>query len=336
MKNLLFLMLSLALLQGCQVRPAAYTSVAVPPPPDYSNPESWAALPGKIDPADRTPDTAFTDEQATASADVFFLHPTTFTYKSKGWNGATGDDKLNKKTDESTILHQASIFNGAGRVYAPRYRQAHLRSYFTDDKASASEAFDLAYEDLKAAFEYYLAHYNQGRPIIIASHSQGTQHALRLIKEFFDDKPLRQQLVAAYLLGWPIPENALKSIPPCESPDQTGCFCSWRSYKYGHSPRNFPLGDTISVVNPLLWTTSQEQAPKSLNMGTVLSKYEKPYPQIADAKIENGLLWVHKPKFPGSFLLTRKNYHVADFNFFWVNVRMNAQLRVVAFNAAHP
>ncbi len=42
------------------------------------------------------------------------------------------------------------------------------------------DAFDLAYEDLKTAFENYLKHYNKGRPIIIASHSQGSLHALRL------------------------------------------------------------------------------------------------------------------------------------------------------------
>ncbi len=335
MKNLLFLLFMFTMFQACQVRPAAYTSTIVPPPPDYSKPESWAALPSKTDPADRTPDTTFADRQATATADVFFLHPTTYTYKSMGWNGAIGDAKLNKKTDESTILHQASIFNGAGRVYAPRYRQAHLRSYFTEDKASAAEAFELAYSDLKAAFEYYLEHYNQGRPIIIATHSQGTQHGQRLIKEFFDGKPLHRQLVGAYLAGWPIPENAFETIPPCESPDQTGCFCSWRSFKYGHVPRKFPLGDTISVVNPLLWTTSHELAPKSMNKGTVLKKYEKVFPHIADAKIEDGVLWVHKPKFPGSFLFTRKNYHVADFNLFWVNVRENAIRRVAAFHTSH-
>ncbi|MFQ5446747.1 MAG: DUF3089 domain-containing protein [Saprospiraceae bacterium] len=335
MKNLLLFLLLLPLVQACNIRPAAYTSTSVPPPPDYSKPESWAALPDRTDPADRTPDTTFTDQQATAAADVFFLHPTTYTYKSNDWNGAVEDEKLNKKTDETTILHQASIFNGAGRVYAPRYRQAHLRSFFTDDKASAKEALDLAYEDLKAAFEYYLAHYNNGRPIIIATHSQGTTHGLRLVREFFDGKPLQQQLVAAYLVGWPISKDAFETIPPCETRDQTGCFCSWRSFKYGHLPKRFTLGDTISVVNPLLWTTTHEQAPKSLNEGTVLSEYEKVYPKIADAKIENGLLWVHKPHFPGSILFNRKNYHVADYNLFWVNVRKNAQRRVAAFLSEH-
>ena len=83
----------------------------------------------------------------------------------KNWNASIEDRKLNDKTDGSTILYQASIFNGAGKVYAPRYRQAHLHAYFTNKrKGEAQKAFELAYADVKAAFEYYLQHYNQGRP----------------------------------------------------------------------------------------------------------------------------------------------------------------------------
>ena len=38
---------------------------------------------------------------------------------------------INKKTDEKPILYQASAFNEFP-VYAPRYRQAHIRAYFTE------------------------------------------------------------------------------------------------------------------------------------------------------------------------------------------------------------
>src|SRR5512139_1181819 len=98
-------------------------------------------------------------------------------------------------------VHLISI----ARIYAPRFREAHISNYFTKDTIAALKAFDLAFQDVKKAFEYYLNNYNHGRPIIIASHSQGTTHALRLLKEYFEDKPLYNQLVAAYLVGMPIP-----------------------------------------------------------------------------------------------------------------------------------
>ncbi|MEL4881666.1 DUF3089 domain-containing protein, partial [Shewanella algae] len=83
---------------------------------------------------------------------------------------------------EGTILFQASIFNAAGRVFAPYYRQAHISSYYPIsqlDSIAAKASFDLAYSDIKKAFENFLQLWNEGRPIIIASHSQGTTHAKR-------------------------------------------------------------------------------------------------------------------------------------------------------------
>ncbi|MCB0520881.1 MAG: DUF3089 domain-containing protein [Saprospiraceae bacterium] len=331
MKFRWYIIASLFILQSCAVKPGSFSPTSVPPPPDYAKPENWAALPGKIDNADQVPSADFKDLQAESEVDVFFLHPTTFTGKADTWNANISDAKLNQKTDGTTILHQASIFNGAGRVFAPRYRQAHLHSFYTDDKQSAKEALDIAYSDIEASFSYYLKNYNQGRPIIIAAHSQGTVHGVRLLKEFFDGKPLQQQLVAAYLVGWPIKEGEFSRIPPCAKPEQTDCFCTWRSYRYGFLPENFPLGDEIIVTNPLTWTLDRLPAGKSLNEGTVLRKYHKVLPAIADAQVHNGLLWVHKPKFPGSLFFSLKNYHIADYNLFWVNIRENAQLRTDKF-----
>ena len=301
---------------------------------NYSDPDNWAALPSKKDQADRTPHSDLQDLQAQAEVDVFFLHPTTYT-KKKGnnrWNGDTEDNELNQTTDDGTILNQASIFNGAGKVYAPRYRQAHLHAYYTKDKASAKKAFDLAYHDVKTAFEYYLKNFNKGRPIIIASHSQGTNHAETLLKEFFDGKPLQEKLVAAYLVGMPIQGDEFENIKVCKTADEIGCFCSWRTFKHGHFPKKYKPNNNIAVTNPLTWTTDETPANAVLNEGTVLYKFEKYYTkQLVDAQVKDGVLWVHKTKFRGSIFLITKNYHIADFNLFYTNVRLNAMLRTSRF-----
>lgn len=326
-----FLILVLLFLASCHsVQP--FLSNSVPPVPDYSKKSCWAALPTEKDPADRTPSPDLPNLQASSQVDVFFIHPTIFYGKSeKEWNASLLDENQNKKVDESTMLFQASVFNGAGRVYAPRYRQAHLRCFFSEDKVSSGEALDIAYQDVKAAFKYYLENYNQGRPILLASHSQGSRHARLLLHEFFEGKNLKQKLVAAYLVGWPVNKTEFKDIPVCDSPDQTGCFCSWRSYKFGFEPDSAPLGDTIAVTNPLTWKTDATPADKSLNEGMLARNFEELLPNRADAMVHNGILWVHKPKFPGSFFFRRKNYHIADFNLFYLNIRKNAQHRVDMF-----
>jgi hypothetical protein len=310
-----------------------FSKATAAPAPDYANPVYWAALPTKKDEADKTPK-GLKDEQATAKVDVFFLHPTIYTGE-KGddkWNGPVNDPALNKRVDESTIRYQASIFNGAGKVYAPRYRQAHIDTYYLSDKKKAKQVFDFAYADIKKAFEYYLEHYNNGRPIIIASHSQGTTHSRRLVKEFFDGTALQKQLVAGYLVGIPVLKKEFDHIPVCESPNQTGCFVSWRTFKSGYSPSRH-TSDKIAVTNPLSWTTDEQKVTKEENKGTVLRKFKKLHPRLCSAQIiaKDGILWTDKPKFFGSFLLKTNNYHIADFNFYYLNVRENAQNRVATY-----
>ncbi len=303
--------------------------------PDYAKSAYWAALPTKKDTADNTPK-GVTDEQANAKIDVFFMHPTIYTGE-KGddqWNGPVNDPALNKRVDESTIKFQASIFNGVGKVYAPRYRQAHINAYYIQDKAKAKAIFDLAYEDLKNAFQYYLDNYNNGRPIIIASHSQGTTHSRRLVKEFFDGTPLQKQFVAGYLVGIPVLKEEFDNIPVCQSPSETGCFTAWRTFESGFTPKSY-TSDKVAVTNPLTWTTDDTPVSKTQNKGAILRKLKKVYPELCSAKVvpKDGILWADKPKFFGSFLLKNPNYHIADFNFYYMNVRENAQERAAAFLA---
>lgn len=336
--NSLNAFLSLILFAGCSVKPiyqlrdAPSSDYLVP---DYSKPANWAALPSKQDPADEVPDTSFSNGQEDAEVDVFFLHPTSYTGDrgQRYWNARLDDRKVNDKTDRTSILHQASIFNGVGRVYAPRYRQAHIYAYFTrKDQNLAREAFDLAYDDIRAAFTYYLQHFNEGRPIILACHSQGATHGMKLLKEFFDGKDLGDQLVVAYLVGMPVSKTYFENIPVCQSPEETGCFCSWRTYRSGYLPKHFPIGDSIAVVNPLNWSTDLNLVNKEKNKGAILRNYYQGiWRNLTDAKIEHGVLWASKPRFPFSFLLRTKNYHAGDFNLYWVNVRDNVKQRATSY-----
>ncbi|MEZ4985066.1 MAG: DUF3089 domain-containing protein [Saprospiraceae bacterium] len=312
---------------GCAVHPRQpFDSALVPPVPDYAQDRYWAALPWQQDAADLLPD-GLKDAQKEAAVDVFFLHPTTYIGKrgDKRWNGPVKDEALNQRTSDSPIQYQASIFNAAGRVFAPYYRQAHLQAYFTKDTLSARRAFELAYGDVRKAFSHYLANHNQGRPIIIAAHSQGTTHAIRLLKEFFDGKELAGRLVAAYIVGIPVFEDAFEQLRPCNDSSDTGCYVAWRTFKKGYEPKITAPG--VVVTNPLIWTQTDEYAPASANEGAVIRPFETVIPQAADAQVHGSILWASKPRFPGSWLLVKKNYHVGDFNIFYMNVRKNAILR---------
>ena len=304
--------------------------------PEYDKLYYWAAHPFKKDMADSIPE-FLKNEKRDTLVDVFFLHPTTYTKDLMGeWNADVNDEKLNEQTNLRPILYQASIFNGSCKVYAPRYRQANLRSFFLRDNPKSTEALDLAYQDIKTAFEYYLSNYNKGRPIIIASHSQGSKHAIRLLKEFFDGKPLQKQLICAYVVGWNVNKDDFTSIPFGNNPSQTGCVVSWRSYKNGAEDNMAKdSGDNILCVNPITWKSDNTPSTIDMHKGMIGKDFNVLYPKSVVAEVEEKqhILWVDLPEKLDESKGFLKNYHIVDYNLFYMDVRENVRQRVAAFFA---
>lgn len=239
MVNLFAVLLPNSAISQHYLIPTRFSQSPTPPRPCYSNPDNWSALPSKDDPADLCP-RGYYHDQDSAEADVFFIHPTTYTDKPKtqyAWNHDLRDAKLNSVVDNSATQFQASAFNLAGKVYVPRYRQAHYSVFLTQYPEDKKAALDTAYGDVARAFQYFLDNHNQGRPFIIASHSQGTIHAARLLQDFVLNKPLQANLVAAYIPGMAVPQDSLPGLPPCQSDSATGCFVSWCTYERGYIPR---------------------------------------------------------------------------------------------------
>ncbi len=324
---------SIALGQKYYPIPKRFDDCPKPPLTDYSLEKNWASLPWKKDNADKTPQ-GLTDNQDSAKADVFYIYPTTFKDKPLTqylWNADVNDEVENEKIENSPLQFQASIFNGSCKVYAPRYRQAHFYCFKTPNISDKWKALDYAYEDVRNAFKYYLAHYNHGRPIVIASHSQGTIHAHKILQEFFSDT-LKSKLVVAYIIGMPVPKDSLPKIDFCKAPNQTQCWVSWSSYERNFIPENYNLAlERALCINPLTWKYDEEYASAELNKGAVLVPFQKVLEKRCDAQVKGGILWVTKPKFRGSFLYTNPNYHIADLNFFYNDIRENVATRIETF-----
>jgi hypothetical protein len=333
--NIFFCLLLTTLLFSCSQKnysyKAGYNFKSADTKPDYSNLDYWAAHPWKWDPADSTPKPLVKYQVKDSIVDVFFLHPTTLTdFSDERWNATIDDSLLNIKTDYTTILYQASVFNEQSRVFAPRYRQAHIKAFYNSDKQKDSAAFELAYTDIKNSFAYYLENFNNGRPLIIAAHSQGTMHAGRLLKEFFEGKNLQNKLVCAYIIGMPVPENYFDALKPCKDSLSTGCFVGWRTHKRNYNDTIFVSKEKFksNVTNPLTWSLTDEYAPTSLNTGGVLKNFNKITSAVVDAQIHGNVLWTCKPKFFGNIFLKQKNYHVGDINLFYTNIRNNVRTRI--------
>jgi hypothetical protein len=335
-----------------------FDAAQAPPAPDYERAANWTATPEiSNDPSDVAPLNVALSDPATAPVDVFFIHPTSF-FSSKMWNASLDDAETNRRTDLGTIRNQASVFNGCCRVYAPRYRQVTFSAFVTRDRATdVRQALDLAYADVLAAFDFYIRNRNAKRPFIIASHSQGSRHAIRLLKDRIEGSPLRQQLVAAYIIGAAVPEDATKrlfpSIAVCTSALETGCLVAFATFREGADssvfqdraeiayPTGFErtAGKPLICVNPLDWKTGGAAAPATANLGAWgYGQGPKPRaasPQVTGARCGNGngTLYISDPDdiFFRRLVMPVGNYHNYDYQLFYMNIRSNAAQRAEAF-----
>lgn len=350
-----------------RVRPeASFDALDPPPPPDYADPAHWAALPDRADAADGAPRGADPDAQATARANAFFVHPTTY-YRTRAWNQPLDDAEVNRFTDEVVIRGAASVYNACCRVYAPRYRQAALGALpLFDATPDGARAVELAYGDVEAAFDHFLAHFDDGGPLVLAAHSQGSLHARRLLERRIAGTPLADRLVAAYLIGYGVGRADLAAhvpgIPVCAGPGATGCVLVWNAVG-PDAARVDAIPDPV-CVNPLTGSADEAHAPRSANAGAVFFDARAPLPwdatplesrlatlfggaaprpeppreaavepQVADAQCVDGRLVVREirsPRFrPGPFW--SDNYHVYDYTFFWMDLRRDVARRLAAW-----
>ena len=251
--------------------PTRFYESPIPPAPNYSNDNNWSALPYRKDFGDLAPKN-FPENQDNAAVDVFYIHPTLYNEKPESiyaWNHDLNDPKLNREIDEIATKFQATAFNAAGKLYVPRYRQAHYSVFLTPYAEDKKAALDVAYSDIEAAFNYYLENFNRGRPFIIAAHSQGTIHAARLLKNQIIGTPIQKQLVVAYLPGMAVPKDSLVGLPVCQEPNSIGCFTSWSTYKRNFIPTSYFNGLNNAVcVNPITWKFED-----SLTVGITPNKY---------------------------------------------------------------
>ena len=296
----------------------------LPPAPNYNQSVSWAVLPDKWN----SSLSQIVGKPNKKQADVFYIYPTLFVdRKDENWNSDIYNPITRKDVIEKAVVNQASAWVKAANLYVPFYRQAHYRIFVEPYAAQGKQAGVIAYQDVKKAFIHFIENFNESRPIIIASHSQGSIHGKRLLKEFFDGKPLQKKLIAAYLIGARIYKNEFKHIPLLEKPNEIGGFVSWNTYKKNHLPKKYDDWYRGGVVsNPITWDKSVF-GPREKHLG-VLGYEKKIYPQSLNTQIIDGMLWSSLPRIKKRFFLSFiKNYHFADVNLFWKDIEQNALLR---------
>ena len=337
----------------------------IPEAPDYSERSNWTGWPDKNNPADRLPAGESHVPYEDRPAAAFFLHP--FTYGStEHYLQSMEDEETKRGTDLGSTSIQASVFNDCCMVYAPRYRQSGLAF---PEESLEKRLFDIGYSDVRNAFFYFLDEIGDEKPFILAGHSGGSSHLVRLLMEEISGTKFKDRLVAIYAIGNSIPEDAVKiglpDIDICTDQFQLGCFISWDSYRADKSPSVVFEGDSESwngtdysgyesskriCVNPISWTTDASLSKKSDHLGALPSSKQEDYGSISDrlpdlvknniavycSNDESNWLFVNadrdeRLKTQGWFRFFEGNLHGYDYQYYWANIRQNARDRVNQF-----
>ncbi|MES2157806.1 MAG: DUF3089 domain-containing protein [Pseudomonadota bacterium] len=340
------------MIRAVMVPREAFTDLQPLPANAYDKADMWLARPDKVqdNPALWTP-AGFTDTPAPQKAAVFFIHPTSYitTFGNAHWNARIGDKEADA-TARRFVAGQASAFNAAGNIWAPRYRQANYGAFLTQG-AEGDKALAAAYRDVTQAFAAFLKA-NPTGPLILAGHSQGSRHLLQLVREQVAGKPVADRVAAVYAVGWPVSVEAdlpALGLPACARRDQAHCIVSWQSYAepadpsavvesferktgYTGKPRK---GTHMLCTNPITGAFNGA-APASANKGTLDAREEGKPPRLLAGVVParcdtSGVLMIGEPVDMGPFTLPGNNYHVYDYSLFWGNVREDARQRLAAF-----
>ena len=319
--------------------------------PDYAKAAAWLSRPDLPDDPSRWTPTGHRPAAHPEIA-VFYVPPTTY-YSKAGWN-APLDNEESRRWLRVFGWSEASAFNATGVVWSPRYRSATLGAFLTAAPDSA-RALDLAYGDVARAFDVFLAQVPASQPIIIAGHSQGSVHLMRLMKEKVANTPIARRIVAAYLVGWPISMEAdipAMGLPACTAPGEAGCILSWQSFAEPADPRMIHelferspgltgtsrKGTAMLCINPLTGAPGTAALPAA-NLGSLMPRADfvsaelKPGAVAARCDPSGLLLIGTPPKGFDNYVMPGNNYHVFDYALFWGNVRADAAVRAKAFLA---
>ncbi len=305
---------------------------------DYSSADNWLVLP----------------TSSNLAVDVFYLYPTTYAKQNENDPDICDiDNSLMRSNAHLAFNRQATALDTVGNIYAPYYRQADAArclSLTEEDKDKLLSGMPKS--DVIAAFDYYIKNYNNGRPFILAGHSQGSNMLLYLLSEYMKEHPeVYERMVAAYVIGYPVTEDYLAQNPHlkfAEGADETGVIISYNTQAPTIGGKNPVMLDGALVINPISWTRSSTTADASENLGSIMLNPDgsvvldekgefKQVMDFADATVdsESGVLicstvdvdtWA-----PGNAVFPKGVFHSFDYPFYYYNIRENAAERAAIF-----
>ena len=304
---------------------------------DYSDEEHWLALP-----------------EITKDVDAFYIYSTVYvesSFEEGAPDYATLDTPEMITGALGEYVTNASVFEESCNVFVPWYRQAGMR--YAGEVSKKTGNIDAAlggvsYTDIKAALDYFFEKCNNGRPFIIAGHSQGASMVKYVLKHYFKEHPdYYKRMVAAYQIGFSLTKDDLAQYPHLKfatGESDTGVIISWNTEgpkNVEENAKNVVVLPGAMSINPLNWKLDETYAPASENKGSLVLNEETGEYEIknigVDAQINlaRGVIVTttkapvtNMPEFFGP-----ASFHEDDYPFFYNNIKENVAKRIATYKS---
>ena len=295
---------------------------------DYSKKENWVFNENDVEGKD---------------ADIFIVCSTAIEGDDSHFNMDLADEEMRTMFSLTTAL-ESGTYGDRARVFAPYYRQVGLSACYLSEE-DREKYFNIGFTDVQDAFEYYMEHYNNGRPFILAGYSQGAQVCMKLMKENMGNQARQDLLVACYAIGWKITDEDLANNPQIKmatGETDTGVVISYDCEAESvTSSFIIPKGVKVHSINPLNWKTDSTTADKSLHKGACIADEKCEIVQeinqftgcyldetrcslkVTDVPIEEYSLDID--------IFGKGDYHWFDLQFFYNNIKENVSKRIDAY-----
>ena len=304
---------------------------------DYSQAENWFDVPAAMA-KDGALDATAAD--SLKAVDVFYVYPTVTGYRPET-EVVEMIDTMMISGAQMVRQIQTAVFDESCNVFMPLYRQISMPKPDSDYQTIINYVSKF---DATDALDYYLTNLNQGRPFIIAGHSQGAATVIALLENYMTKHPeALSRMVAAYPIGFAVTKDwlAKTGLKFAEGATDTGVIVSWNTEgPANQKEKNMTLAPGGISINPINWKRDDTYADVKENLGSLTVEGKLVTPGIADARVDT---------VRGSVVVTTadaklyalpaedapmfgpESYHLHDYGFFFNNFKQNVADRIKAF-----
>ena len=296
---------------------------------DYSDPARWLSV------ADNG-----------KAVDVIYFYPTSYSKPGEDSPEICAIDDPEMMAEAATAYAlQATVFSESCNIYAPYYRQAdaeYILSLEIDERDRFMRYLSL--QDPADALDYYFENFNNGKPFILAGHSQGSQVLLTILSDYMRAHPeYYGRMIAAYVIGYSVTRDYMAANPHLKfarRADDTGVIISYNTVGPGNSGHeNGVVLPGALAINPLNWQRGGAYASAAENPGS-LNHENDPVEGLADARLDTGrgvviCTSVDAEKYAvpagGEEFFGPESYHRHDYGFYYVSLQQNVAQRIAAY-----